>query len=84
MIRRLRLHIAKLRLALVDAEVAHWYVYDGQLSEHPLGRQSLSDHGRALRERRQEAIRALESLGGRDPWPSVMREPTEAQRAAHG
>lgn len=83
MIRRLRLHVAKLRLALVDAQVAHWYVHDGQLSEHPL-RGRLRGGAIDLRERRLEAVRRLESLGGRDPWPTVMREPTEAQRAALG
>ena len=70
---------AEIALALVDADVARWYVRDGQLSEEPLDG-PLSESGRELRERRLAAVAALEAAGGRDPQPSFLRLPTEAQR----
>lgn len=79
--RRLRAEIA---LALVDAEVARWYVNDGQLSDRPLGRAQLSGIGVELRVQRLEAVAELERFGGRDPWPTVLLEPTEAQRFGWG
>ena len=76
MVRRLRRWRAQLRLDRVDAEVARWYVEDGQLSPLPL-------HGSinyGLANRRMRAVRALVAAGGRDPHPSFMRLPTDAQR----
>lgn len=66
-------------LTEIDAEVASWFVYDGQLSERPLDG-ALSAVGRSLRVRRLAAVARLEAAGGRDPNPCFLREPTQAQR----
>lgn len=73
---------AELELAIVDADVARWYVYDGQLSEEPLNG-PLGKYGKELRARRLAAVAALEATGGRDPHPSFLLPPSKAQRAAH-
>jgi hypothetical protein len=84
---RLRRWLAHVELDRIDAEVARWFIDDGHLSrkplDRPLGLDAMQDPTRAaLRVRRMEAVRRLEAVGGSDPWPSVLREPTEAQRAA--
>jgi len=66
----------------VDADIAQWFVRDGQLSDSPLSG-PLSESGRELRERRRAAVAALEAAGGRDPWPTVLRPPTEAQQRGY-
>lgn len=80
MIRRLRRRRAELELDRVDAEIARWLVDDGTLSLSPLDGKKTAPRA-ALRLARLEAVRVLEEAGGRDPWPTVLREPTEAQRA---
>lgn len=82
MIRRLLRLLAEIKLDRVDAEIARWYVDDGQLSQHPLDRPALNGVGLGLRQRRLRAVAALERAGGRDPWPTVLEDPTELQRAA--
>lgn len=72
---------AEILLALVDADVARHYVYDGQLSTAPLDG-SLSPTGVELRAARLAAVAELERQGGRDPHPLFLREPTPEQRAA--
>lgn len=70
---------AELALDRLDAEVARWLVYDGSLSLAPLDA-PFSEWRRKTRERRIELVDALEAAGGRDPWPSVLTLPTQAQR----
>jgi hypothetical protein len=72
---------AERALDALDAEIMRHYIYDGFLSAHPLD--GGYDRGRRqeFRERRLVAVRALEAAGGRDPHPSIMREPTPEQRA---
>lgn len=74
--------LAELRLERLDAEVARWYVPDGQLSTEPLNGK-LSGVGLDLRARRLLAVAKLEKRGGRDPHPSFLRPPTAAQRKAY-
>lgn len=81
-LRRIRLILAEFALAEVDAEVARWYVHDGQLSTEPLDG-SLTPAGRSLRELRIRAVKRLQQAGGQDPWPSVLRPPTAAQREGY-
>lgn len=71
----------------VDAEIARWFVDDGTLSMFPLDAATPqiayeNGHRTHLRNRRLRAVRRLRDFGGVDPWPSVLREPTVAQRAA--
>jgi hypothetical protein len=79
--RRWRRRQAEIALALVDAEVARWYVPDGTLSAQPL--QGYSSTTNNLFEQRRVAVLRLARAGGRDPWPSVMLLPTPAQRDAY-
>ena len=69
--------LAELNLAVVDADVARWYVDDGQLSEEPL----TGSPNPELRAARQRAVDLLEFVGGHDPHPVFLAPPTEAQRA---
>lgn len=75
-LRSLLRRIAYHRLALVDADVAHWFVNDGSL--HNPG-----DYSMPLRRRRDRAVRDLEHLGGHDPAPVLVRAPTDVQRRAN-
>lgn len=71
------------KLDEVDAEIARWFVDDGTLSLEPLDEETPSLHRIDLRRRRREAVARLERAGGRDPWPTVLREPTDAQRRGY-
>lgn len=85
--RRLRRWIAEWRLVQIDAEIAHWFVDDGTLSlaplDHPAYAQDAVTPRASIRRSRLAAVRRLEAAGGRDPWPTVMREPRQEQRAAY-
>jgi hypothetical protein len=70
---------AEIELAMIDADVARWYVHDGQLSESPLNGM-LSEEGQSLRRRRLVAVQNLRLAGGSDPHPSFLNPPTDAQR----
>lgn len=80
--RRYRLRRAYRALDAVDADVARWYVRDGQLSPRPLG--ILGEYGEQLREERIAAVEQVLLWGGCDPWPHVLLEPSQAQREAWG
>lgn len=80
--RKQELTLAEIALDAIDAEVARHYVHDGQLSTAPLSG-PLSETGQRLREARLQAVARLEELGGHDPHPSFLNEPTIAQREAH-
>lgn len=87
--------VAEVRLALVDADVARYYVNDGTLSD-PLGHNGDCSEvrpgeydapderygGRALRRRRLAAVEALEAADGRDPHPTLTRPVTDGQARA--
>lgn len=82
LLRRLRRRRLLRELAFLDQEVAQNYVDDGQLSLRPLSG-PLSGRGWTLRDRRRELTQALRDAGGRDPWPTVLREPSAAQQQFH-
>lgn len=79
--RALRRKIAMLRLALVDADIARWFVDDGSLAVNDEG-EVLPDFKQELRERRLRAVAQLERVGGRDPHPTFTRPRTPAQQRA--
>jgi hypothetical protein len=73
-------HLAGLALAVVDADVARWYVDDATLCDAEPMTPRLYSHTRELRDRRERVVQLLEAAGGRDPHPTFTRPLTVEQR----
>lgn len=78
MSKKRKLKKARRALTAFDAELAYWFLNDGLLSRKPLERRTQLH--RELREQRLDLIDQLEDAGGKDPQPTFMQPPTDAQR----